>query len=126
MNVLVPFAYILSSIIFLIIGLLELLIYIAIFDEEFLFVDDECSSVMSDYLVSRQNAKVSKKELEENIRKLRELIKKHYDLLESIKSISCYKELCPEVGNELISDEELKEMVAQNAPSASLKKVFGK
>ena len=125
-NVLVPFAYILSSIIFLIIGLLELLIYIAIFDEEFLFVDDECSSVMSDYLVSRQNAKVSKKELEENIRKLRELIKKHYDLLESIKSISCYKELCPEVGNELISDEELKEMVAQNAPSASLKKVFGK
>lgn len=125
-NVLVPFALFLSALIFLFIGMCELLIYASIFDGEYLFIEDKYDPVIKDYLASRQNAIVSKKELEENIRKLRELIKKHYDLLENIKSISCYKELCPEVGNELNSDEELKEMVAQSAPSASLKKVFGK
>ena len=81
---------------------------------------------MVDYMNSRKTTIVSKKDLEENIDKLRKLIKKQYDLLEKIKSNSYSSELCPEVDKALKSEEELKKMVAQSVPSASLKKVFGK
>ena len=125
-NGMVVFAFVLSSLVFLFIGVVDLLLYAYAFNEKYLFLDDKYSPVMKDYLASCKNAKDSKKELEDNIKKIRELIKKYYDLLDSIKSISCYSELCPEADKELKSREELQKMVAQNAPSASLKKVFGK
>ena len=124
-NVLIAFALIVSSLLCFLFGMLELILYLYTF-EDFLFIEDKHDPIIKKYLASRQNAIFSKKELEENIKELRALIKKQYDLLNSIKSISCYKELCPEVEQEFTSEEKLKEMVAQSAPSASLKKVFGK